>query len=134
MSYLHPMVPSKENMQHTQSDLSKAIGRKVKRAASSLTAFAVELDENTGLLFEAVDDSGTTGVTVSLIDAGDLPKLHEAVCSVDWSWITNSTVAEIVPGSPAAKFKLEPTGVITVGSGMWQGKPFLSFQPFRPAR
>lgn len=121
-------------MQETQNDLSKVSGLKVKRAASSLTSFAVELDDQIGLIFDAVAEDGKTGVTVSVVDAKDLPKLHEAVCSVDWSWIENSTVVEVIPGSPAAKFRVEPAGVITVGSGVWQGKPFLSFQPFRPAR
>ncbi len=121
-------------MQDTQNELSKVSGLKVKRAASSLTSFAVELDDRKGLIFDAIIDGSATGVTVSVVAAEDLPKLHEAVCSVDWSWIENSTVAEVTAGSPAAKFRLEPVGVITVGSGMWQGKPFLSFQPFRPAR
>lgn len=122
-------------MQDTQSELSKVSGLKVKRAASSLTSFAVELDDQLGLLFDAVTaENSATGVAVSVVAAKDLPKLHEAVCSVDWSWIENSTVTEVIPGSPAAKLRLEPVGVITVGSGVWQGKPFLSFQPFRPAR
>ncbi len=113
--------------------LKSIIGKKVQQAASELTIFAVKFDDETGVIFDAVQPSSPT-VAARLVSAAELPNLAEAVCSVDWSWIYGCTIDEANAGSSSVRLKLSSVGPLTIGTGLWEGKPFLSFQPFRPAK
>jgi hypothetical protein len=103
-------------------------------AFSSLTTFSCELDNEKGLLIEAVDSAGSPAVSVKVVKVAELPREMDAVCRVDWSWIYGTAVKRIATTSGAVKFELSDVGPLTVAAQTWQGKPFLSFMPFRPAK
>jgi hypothetical protein len=67
------------------------------------------------------------------VEASAVPSLSEAVCSVDWSWINGSVFEDVQLSATAVRFKLNPAGPLTISSGAWQGSPFLSFMPYKPA-
>lgn len=113
--------------------LKSIIGKKVQQAASELTVFAVKFDDESGVIFDAIQPASPT-VAARVVDASELPNLAEAVCSVDWSWIYGCTIEEANAGSSFVRLKLSSAGPLTIGTGLWEGKPFLSFQPFRPAK
>jgi hypothetical protein len=124
-------------MQETNlDDVTTCVGAKIIRANSSLRNFAIELSDGRGLLMEAVNDSDAEepAIAMTLVKATALPALNEAVCSVDWSWIYGSTIKQISAGAKMVRFQLENIGPLNVSVGTWQGSPFLSFQPFRPAK
>lgn len=110
------------------------LGAKVVAAFSSLTSFSCELDNQQGVLIEAVDVSGSPTVNVKVVKAGEIPREMDAVCRVDWTWIYGTAVKRIATTSGAVKFELSEVGPLTISAGTWQGKPFLSFQPFRAAK
>ncbi len=125
--------------QHTQLDVSPEAlaGAKVERAQSSLDSFALIFADGRGLLINAVAEDGECGIDVKVLDGREIAAPNEAVCAVDWSWIYGQSV---VPGGfkegsspqgPAVKLTLTGVGTITVAVGMWQGKPFLSFMPYK---
>jgi hypothetical protein len=114
-------------------DLSSLYGKKVVRADSSLQNFSIEVEGAAGLSLEARGDKGQFSLTAAVVDSANLPRLSEAVCSVDWSWIYGSTVAEISVSSDSVRLSLQPVGPLTVSLSVWQGSPFLAFQPFRPS-
>lgn len=118
----------------TDSGLSAIVGKSIARGDSSLGAFAVALSGDVGLLLEAVDRNGRPAIKASIVGVQELPRLSEAVCSVDWSWICNSTIKTVSVSDSAVRLLLEPVGPLTVAVAVWQGKPFLSFQPFKPAK
>lgn len=113
--------------------LKAIIGKKIENASSALTSFAVKFDDETGVIFDAVQPASPT-VAAKTVDASELPNLEEAVCSVDWSWICGSTVREAVGAGPGVRLILDSAGPLSIGTALWEGKPFLSFQPFRPAK
>lgn len=117
-----------------QETLSSLSGRTVKAAFSSLTNFSCELDNGHGLIVEAVESASGPAVSLSLVNAAELPKESDAVCRVDWGWIVGSTVAAASANASALRLQLAPAGPLTISVNVWQGKPFLSFQPFRPAK
>ncbi len=65
----------------------------------------------------------------------DMPKLAEAVCSVDWSWIYGAKLLAVSslsgPRGKTIVLKFDTVGPITVSVGAWEGKPFLSFMPYK---
>jgi hypothetical protein len=80
-------------------------------------------------------DDGEPKLKLELVPAADLPKATEAVCSVDWNWIYSSSVKQISANAAVLRFELDSAGPLVVSSGVWQGKPFLSFQPYKsPAK
>lgn len=121
-------------MQETGIDRSNVVGAKLESANSSLKNFAIKLADGRGISIEAKDVAGTPEIVVSLVKTSELPKLNEAVCSVDWSWICESIVLDFSVSSKMVRFSLDPAGPLNVSVGTWQGSPFLSFQPFRPAK
>jgi hypothetical protein len=121
-------------MQETGIDRSSVVGVKLEAANSSLKYFAIKLADGRGIAIEAKDVDGTPEIAVALVKASELPKLNEAVCSVDWSWICQSVVQDFTVSPKLVRFSLDPAGPLNVSVGTWQGSPFLSFQPFRPAK
>ena len=111
--------------------LQGAIGRRVVGASSSLTFLAVELDDGHGLLAEAKPGGEAAQVAVVRLPTESLPTLEDAVCTVDWSWIVGSTVRAATLADGKLRLELEPAGPLAVSAALWQGAPFLAFQPYR---
>ncbi|MBX5493556.1 MAG: hypothetical protein IRZ14_20605 [Chloroflexi bacterium] len=113
------------------ADLAPLVGRRVASAASSLDQFALAFDDGSGLLAQA-HDTAAPRVIVEARPAASLPALAEAVCAVDWSWIVGARVqdARLVEGQ--LRLQLDPPGPLTISAALWQGRPFLAFQPYRP--
>ena len=114
--------------------LAGVVGRRVASASSSLTLFSLALDDGRGLLAEASGDASAAAVTLSLLPLDALPQLAEAVCAVDWSWIVDATVRTATLADDQLHLELDPVGPLTVSAALWQGTPFLAFQPYRPPR
>jgi hypothetical protein len=112
--------------------LAKLNGVKVINAASTLKNFALELEGQRYLLLEAVDSPSGPSIKASMCDIGDLPKLVEAVCSVDWHWLNGAKICQIDMSFKRVIFSLDPQGQLAVSVSCWQGSPFLAFQPFKP--
>ncbi|HEY9784598.1 MAG TPA: hypothetical protein V6D17_04285 [Candidatus Obscuribacterales bacterium] len=113
--------------------LSGIVGLKVVRATSSLQTMAIELSEGRSLLIEAAGDATSPLVQVSTPRVELLPTEQDAVCAVDWGWIYGSAIEDATVSSGVVKLQLKPAGPLSVSVHVWQGKPFLAFQPFRPA-
>jgi hypothetical protein len=59
----------------------------------------------------------------------------EGGCAVDWSWLAGERVRSITNGLDSLVVTFESGLVFTVRALLWQGKPFLSFDPHTaPAR
>jgi hypothetical protein len=111
-------------------------GKKILSACSSLQNFSIafesgEFDSGVGLRIDAVTVDEESRLEMTVVEASALPKAADAVCSVDWSWIYSSAVKQISSTTALLRLELDPVGPLVVSAGMWQGKPFLSFQPFR---
>jgi hypothetical protein len=111
--------------------LNEIIGKEVLSARSSLTSFCVSLEGGVGLLIEAGESE--PGLKITVANECDLPKHEDAVCKVDWQWISKSKIEAMAATPFSARLKLTPAGPLTISVQLWQGKPFLAFQPFRPA-
>jgi hypothetical protein len=111
--------------------LSHVLGRRVEAATSSLTYFAVTLDEGKGLLAEARPGGEAPEVAVAAVPADALPTLGDAVCAVDWSWIVGSTIRGGTLADGRLRLDLDPAGPLTVTAATWQDAPFLAFQPYK---
>ncbi|MCA9802268.1 MAG: hypothetical protein KC777_09790 [Cyanobacteria bacterium HKST-UBA02] len=114
--------------------LDTCLGSRIEAAASSLENFAVRLSGDRGIIFEASGNQASFRVAWKIVDGDSLPDLHEAVCSVDWSWIAGSTIKAFHEVGPGIRLELDPAGPLTISTALWEGKPFLSFQPYRPAK
>ncbi len=118
-------------------------GAELKAAESSLHSFGLTFANGKGLLLSATLEEGDSAMNLAdeltiateIKPAEAMPKLAEAVCSVDWSWIYGSKLVSITkqtgPRGAAVVIKLDPVGPITVSVGAWEGKPFLSFMPYK---
>lgn len=113
-----------------QAGLAIIKGKVVKSASSSLTRFAIKFEDDLALLLEA-DKDKPTPLTVSLLKASDLSEENEAVCKVDWTWIQRATVSQIFISDSSMRFQLNPAGPLSVTVQIWQGAPFLAFQPYK---
>lgn len=113
--------------------VSAIIGTKVVRANSTLHQFAVEFSENQCLLLDAKAPADGDGPTIdpSLADSSKFPSSGDAVCAVDWSWIYGGEVKDVKVGEDQVRLVLHPQGPVTISAGVWQGKPFLSFMPYK---
>jgi hypothetical protein len=111
--------------------LARAQGRRVVAASSSLTFLSLALDDGHGLLAEAKTDGEAPRVGVARLPTDSLPRLEDAVCTVDWSWIVGSTLRAASLAEGRLRLELEPAGPLTVSAALWQGAPFLAFQPFK---
>lgn len=109
---------------------------KVVAACSSLTTFSCELSNGKGVVIEARDGAtaGSASVKVDVVDAAALPREMDAVCRVDWSWICGSVIKALATTSGAVRFELSDAGPLSISAQVWQGKPFLAFQPYKAAK
>lgn len=58
-------------------------------------------------------------------------------CAVDWSWLGGERVASVTNGLDTLTITFESGLVFTARAMLWQGKTFLSFEPYKrpePAR
>lgn len=106
-------------------------GRSIKGASSSLTEFSCQTDGEFGLVVRATDSNGSPRLQIQTLPNEELPQDSDAVCRVDWSWIVNSRIAEMTSSSSALRLQMTPAGPLAISVGTWQGKPFLSFQPYK---
>jgi len=118
----------------TDSILARALGKQIKSAGSSLNTFALELGDQTALLINAARLEESARLTVACVETANMPKLVDAVCTVDWTWIVGSTIKKATITAERLQLELDPAGPLSIVLGTWQGSPFLGFQPFRPAR
>jgi hypothetical protein len=109
-------------------------GKEIRRADSELTSFSIRFADGTGLLLKAAGDAANPQISVIPVAAEALPGVTDAVCAVDWGWISGSTITRATASEGLVKFQLEPAGPLAVSALVYQGAPFLAFQPFRPAR
>ena len=132
-----------QNNSHLQNAAVEAVfdpaaldGARVKAAQSSLDSFVVFFEDGRGLVLKATADEDECGINAAVIDAGQIESAADAVCAVDWSWIYGQTV---LPGGVRASRGMHPTvrltlsgvGTITIAVALWQGKPVLSFMPYK---
>lgn len=122
-------------MNDCKDKLSGIIGKKIVRANSTLRQFAVELSDDACLILDAeTDESGPT-ICPNVAGSDQFPRDGDAVCAVDWSWIEGGVLTDIALNTEKVKLTLSPQGPVTVSVGTWQGKPFLSFMPYKaPAK
>ncbi len=118
-------------------------GAELKEAQSSLHSFGLTFANGKGIVLSATLEKGDSAmnlpdelsIATEIKAAETMPKLAEAVCSVDWSWIYGSQLVSMSrqagPRGAAIVIKLDPVGPITVSVGAWEGKPFLSFMPYK---
>jgi hypothetical protein len=129
-----------QNSQVDTSSPEALTGATVKRAQSSLDSFALIFEDGRGLLMNATSSDDECGISVKVLDGREIVPPDEAVCAVDWSWIYGQSLVQggikETSGIDGASVKLTLTGVgtITVAVAMWQGKPFLSFMPYKPTK
>jgi hypothetical protein len=108
------------------------IGQKLGSAFSSLTDFACSIDDGPlGLSLKAVETSTGPAIEAKLVTKDQLPKETDAVCRVDWNWIAGSTIVGVSQDKQAVRLQLDPAGLLTISVQVWQGKPFLAFQPYK---
>ncbi|MDQ5938063.1 MAG: hypothetical protein QG574_5426 [Cyanobacteriota bacterium erpe_2018_sw_21hr_WHONDRS-SW48-000092_B_bin.40] len=122
---------------------SELAGATLVSAASSLHSFGLNFADGRGLLLTAAVEEGDSVMNIAdelTIDSeirpvSDMPKLAEAVCSVDWSWIYGANLLAVNalsgPRGKTIVLKFDTVGPITVSVGAWEGKPFLSFMPYK---
>lgn len=116
-----------------QQCLASVIGQRVKHAVSALESMSIEFEGGRGLLLRARGEGNRAALSIEQMEAEHLPRKSDAVCSVDWSWISGSALKNATAGEGNVKLQLEPAGLLTVSVQFWQGKPFLAFQPYKPA-
>ena len=112
-------------------DLTSIQGQKIVAANSSLKNLSIRFERELGLKLDAVSDDGEILVQLDVVKASDLALDSDAVCSVDWSWIYGSTVTSVKASSSMVRLQLSEVGPLTISVNLWQGSPFLSFQPFK---
>jgi len=52
-------------------------------------------------------------------------------CAVDWSWLAGQRIASVASALDTLTITFESGLVFTTKALLWQGKPFLSFEPYR---
>jgi hypothetical protein len=50
-------------------------------------------------------------------------------CAVDWSWLAGERIVAVTNGLDTLTITFESGLVFTTRALLWQGKPFLSFDP-----
>ncbi len=116
-----------DDMQLNQKLRSKVIAS----AASSLTQFAIKFEDGTGLLCEVSDGAQNSDIITRLMPADELPEIGDAICKVEWAWISSSKVESITKVSGNIEFQLSPAGKLNVLAQLWKGSPFLAFMPYK---
>ncbi len=128
-----------------EESLAKLSGKTIAFAQSSLNTFAIYLEsqdqqnqkdqeEPSVVVIEAAGTVNLPLVSLSLKQANQQEKLSDAVCAVDWGWISGSKIDEMFLEGKILRLILSPAGPLTVTAAFWQSKPFLGFQPYRPAK
>lgn len=111
-------------------------GERLLRAQSSLGAFSIYFESERALVLKASMSEFGPDIEVELKPSALVPEQSEAVCSVDWSWIYGRTVESLKKRSAGMGVSygldLSEGLVITASVGLWEGKPFLSFMPYKP--
>jgi hypothetical protein len=118
-------------MKDCQDKLSSVVGSKVVRASSSLNQLAVEFSGDKCLFLDVNVSEDGPSIEPTVTDASKFPSEGDVVCKVDWSWISGGELTDIKTGVDQFRLILAPQGPITVSAGVWQGKPFLSFMPYK---
>ncbi len=108
------------------------IGKQIKQGTSSLKQFAIELTEEPAILLEADGDASCPTVSISAPPKSALPKIEEAVCLVDWSWLGGARIVNLTINDTRVILDLGELGPLTVTAAAWRGAPFLSFLPYKP--
>ena len=54
---------------------------------------------------------------------------EEGGCAVDWSWLRGERVRSVTNGLDSIVVTFESGVVFKIRALLWQGKPFLSFDP-----
>lgn len=121
-------------LNRSQQAVLSVVGQKVKNAVSSLENLSIEFENGQGILVSAQDEERRPVVLIEQMPADKLPRQADAVCSVDWSWIFQSTLTAAPVQEGTLRLELNPAGPMTVSVQFWQGKPFLAFQPYKPAK
>ncbi len=136
-------MSSKADITSPRNISSELAGASLVSAASSLHSFGLNFADGRGLLLTAAVEEGDSAMSIAdelTIDSEirpviDMPKLAEAVCSVDWSWIYGAKLLAVSslsgPRGKTIVLKFDTVGPITVSVGAWEGKPFLSFMPYK---
>jgi hypothetical protein len=117
-------------MSSRTTNLQPIIGRKIQAASSSLRCFTIALDDGHGLLVNAVN--AEEPLAAEVVTADKLPEQNEAVCSVDWGWIVGADIRQVRLFGDRLVLDLDPSGPLNVFTGVWQGSPYLAFQPYKP--
>jgi len=138
-SRLHMISAMHQNKRKSKShtdDLGTLTGAIIQSAQSSLDTFVISFHDGRGLILEA----RLPDIDATISSADKLPHLSEAVCSVDWSWIYGSKIVKVEcvhsvhVEAMAVRLILDPVGPININVASWQGKPFLSFMPYKDPR
>lgn len=114
--------------------LSDLRGKTIERADSSLTLLVIRFDDGSGLLLEATGDATGPEISWAVKPAHLLPEAKDAVCAVDWGWIAGARVDQVSGSKGSVRIQLDPAGPLTISALVWQGAPFLAFQPFKRSR
>lgn len=109
-------------------------GKQIQNASSSLNRFVMKFADGSALLLEARGDAADPCVRATVVSAAELAEESEAVCRVDWGWICGSQIQSVDCRKELVAFQLQPAGPLRIAVNLWQGSPFLSFQPYRPAK
>lgn len=136
-------MSSKADLSSANKISTELAGATLTSAASSLHSFGLNFADGRGLLLTAAVEEGDSKMNIAdelSIDSvikpvSDMPRLAEAVCSVDWSWIYGAKLLSVNalsgPRGKTIVLKFDTVGPITVSVGAWEGKPFLSFMPYK---
>ncbi len=136
-------MSSKADLSSANQISTELAGATLTSAASSLHRFGLNFADGRGLLLTAAVEAGDKKLNIAdelSIDSvikpvSEMPKLAEAVCSVDWSWIYGAKLLSVSalsgPRGKTIVLKFDTVGPITVSVGAWEGKPFLSFMPYK---
>jgi hypothetical protein len=119
-------------MNDCQDKVLGIVGNKVVKAVSSLHQFAIEFSGDQCLILDAVNGDSGPAIAPQVGNAANFPQSGDAVCAVDWSWIYGGELKSVDTRTDQIKLNLSPQGTITVSVAVWQGKPFLSFMPYKP--
>lgn len=120
----------------SQASPDVLVGANIVAAYSSLTAFCCEFDNAQALILEAPppgSQSGKDEIVMRVLPASEMPREADAVCKVDWSWIYGRPLQRLATTGGVARLEIKDVGPLTISVQLWQGKPFLAFQPFKPA-
>jgi hypothetical protein len=67
----------------------------------------------------------------------DLTKVDPAVdedsgCTVDWSWLKGLAIESATNDLTHLRLRFANGQTLTIQAAMYQGKPFLAFDPYKP--